>query len=132
MWSDPGWEVAFGHLWQPLLLELRLEVDTLVQVGGAAADQARERVEACRAVAGRLHRVGDAGVAWDLHARAELGLADGCTDPGPWEETCAAWEKTGRVVEAAWARLRQAGCLAATRQRDEASAAVAGVRSLGG
>ena len=40
--------------------------------------------------------------------------------------------KAGRVVEAAWARLRQAGCLAATRQRDEASAAVAGVRSLAG
>ena len=130
LWGDPGWEVASGHLWQPLLLQLRLEVDTLVQVAGPAADRARERVEACRAVAGWLHRVGDAGVAWDLHARAELGLADGCTDPGPWEETCAAWEKTGRVVEAAWARLRQAGCLAATRRRDEASAAVAGVRSL--
>jgi DNA-binding CsgD family transcriptional regulator len=132
MWSDPDWDVAFGRLWQPLLLELRLEVDLLLQVGGAAADQARERVEVCRGVAGRLHRVGDAGVAWDLHARAELGLVDGCTDPGPWEETCAAWEKTGRIVETAWARLRQAGCLAAARQRDEASAVVAGVRSLAG
>ena len=130
LWGDPGWEVGYGHLWQPLLLELRLEVDTLLQVGGAAADRARERVEVCRAVADRLHRVGDAGVAGDLHARAELGLADGCRDPGPWEETGAAWEKTGRVVEAAWARLRQAGCLAASRRRDEASAAAAGVRSL--
>ena len=130
MWSDPGWDVAFGHLWEPLLLELRLEVDLLLQVGGAAADQARERVEACRAVAQRLHRVGDAGVAWDLHARAELALVDGCPDVGPWEETCAAWEKTGRVVEAAWARLRQAGCLATARQRDEATAVVAGVQSL--
>ena len=69
-------------------------------------------------------------MAWDLHARAELGLADGCTDPGPWADTCAAWEKTGRVVEAAWARLRQAGCLRQDRRRADAPAAVAGVRSL--
>jgi DNA-binding NarL/FixJ family response regulator len=70
------------------------------------------------------------GMAWDLHARAELALADGRVDPVPWQEACAAWEKIGRAVDAAWARLRQATCLAANRQRDEASALVAGVRVL--
>jgi DNA-binding CsgD family transcriptional regulator len=130
MWSDPDWEIASTHLWQPLLLELRMEVDLVLEVRGAAADQARERIEACRTVAAKLRRVGGAGVAWDLHVRAELALADGRVEPVAWQEACAAWEKIGRAVDAAWARLRQARSLAGNRQRDEASALVAGVRAL--
>jgi DNA-binding CsgD family transcriptional regulator len=48
--------------------------------------------------------------------------------PLPGRVCCEAWEKLGQVHEAAWARLRQAACLATCKHRDEALDVLRGVR----
>ena len=129
LWLEDGWQVASSYLWQPLLLELRIEVD-LVLAAGAGVEVAWERVRLCAEVARRLYRIGDAGVAWHQHLQAELRLAEGSNDPSAWEAVCASWSKIGRVHDRAWARLRQAGALASSRQREEALVCVDDVRRV--
>lgn len=129
LWLQDRWHVASDYVWQPLLFELRVEVDLLLLPSADGERvEARRRVELCRGVAERLHRTGDTGVAWDLHLQAELELVAGSAEPSAWDEVCAAWDRVGRVHDRAWARLRQSACLASRKQREEALALVEEVR----
>jgi DNA-binding CsgD family transcriptional regulator len=100
------------------------------EAGIVGADQAR--AEADRLLE-RLERVAANGAARlpepdarVLVGQAERSRLDDDPSPGPWRAAASAWEDLGRPYDAAYARWREAGALAATHgPRDELEAALA-------
>jgi DNA-binding CsgD family transcriptional regulator len=100
------------------------------EAGIVGADEAR--VEADRLLE-RLERVAANGTARLpepdarlLVGHAERSRLDDDPSPGPWRAAASAWEDLRRPYDAAYARWREAGALAATHgPRDELEAALA-------
>lgn len=114
-WDWPEREVEWCLVADLLLLAARLEAD-------APDDGTPDRVARIRERADRRVRRGDLGIAWSAHLEAELLRATGSTDPRPWSDAEAAWGRIEHPHQQGWALLRQAECLVAGGDREDAAA----------
>lgn len=105
LWSMEHPESASHALWRPLLSAVKVNVDEIVGKPARSTAAARDDLVTCRAVAARLHRIGDVGVAWETHLAAELARLDGQHDPAPWAAAAEAWVAAGWLRERAVALL---------------------------
>lgn len=108
-WSATNPSVLSDVLWSPVLLAARHEAAAAVRDVDPADRPAAERhIATIQEVAGRLHRFGRLGNAWDTELTAQLARFHGEECQELFEAAVAEWDAVGHPYDGALARL----CLA--------------------
>ncbi|QNN52080.1 helix-turn-helix transcriptional regulator [Nocardioides mesophilus] len=130
LWSKPHPESASHAMWRPLMSAVKVNVDEIAGRPARSTKEARDDLATCQVVAARLHRIGDVGVAWDLHLTAELSRLDRPSDPAPWAAAAEAWIAAGWLRERCLALLGLATAQARSGCNKEARDALQSARDI--
>ena len=120
--------------WRVLLLAARIEAGTAGTPSSTrqtGADEGRDTMAGLLAFADALPAPGQLGPAWAAQLAAESRRFDGSAQASDWEAAAEGWRRTGQVHDEAWARLRLAGCLLASGDKERAAEALAAALAVG-